>query len=203
MKTLTQYITEASKPVKEFETALGLSFPSKAKVQEGILGDIDDTLYDGDKYVKRYETFGFKYKLRYIFTTSSVNHDWIDTYKLQKLTKDMYVNDRLKEICKESWMTPQLYHLAIYIDNISRTELKMDDKKNLCRLRSNDKRVESFSENLQKILIDKGILISNNIDIETYTTGSTKLMIHIEDTIKIDNKKRTKEWVEFEYKFEE
>lgn len=37
MKTLTQYITEASTPVKEFETALGLKFPSKAKVKDGIL----------------------------------------------------------------------------------------------------------------------------------------------------------------------
>ena len=164
-------------------------------IQEGILADIDNTIYDGDEYVKRTEMFGFKYKLNYIFTTSSVNYDWIDTYKLQKLTKDMYVNSRLKEICKEHWMTPQLYHLAIYIDNISRTELKMDDKKNLCYLRSDDKRVKSFSENLQKILIDKDILKSNNGDITTYITGARKLMIHIEGAFA--------EWIEFEYIFEE
>lgn len=46
MKTLTQYITEASKPVKEFETALGLTFPSKAKVKDGILTfDMDEKKY--------------------------------------------------------------------------------------------------------------------------------------------------------------
>lgn len=164
-------------------------------VQEGILGDIDDTLHNGDEYAKRYETFGFKYKLKNIFTTASVNHDWIDTYKLQKLTKDMYVNDRLKELCKVPWMTPQLYHLAIFIDNISRTELKIDDNKNLCHLRSADKRVKSFNENLQKILIDKGSLISNNTYITTYITGARTLMIHIEGAFA--------EWIEFEYIFEE
>ena len=171
--------------------------------EASLLDEIDNTLSDGDEYAKRYETFGFKYKLRYIFTTSSVNQDWIDTYKLQKLTKDMYVNDRIKKLCKESWMIPQLYYLAIYIDNISRTELKMDDNMNICSLRSVNKRVKSFSENLQKILIDNGILKSNNVDVITYTTGSRKMMIHIEYTNKIDNKKHTKEWIEFEYKFEE
>lgn len=46
MKTLTQYITEASKPVKEFEAALGLTFPSKAKVKDGILTfDMDEKKY--------------------------------------------------------------------------------------------------------------------------------------------------------------
>ena len=164
-------------------------------ILEASLLDIDGTLYDGDEYAKRYESFGFKYKLRYIFTTGSVDFDWIDTYKLQKLTKDMYVNDRLKEICKESWMTPQLYHLAIYIDNISRTELKMDDKKNLCHLRSDDKRMKSFSENLQKILIDSGILKSKNGYIQTYITGARNLMIHINGA--------HAEWIELEYKFEE
>lgn len=172
MKTLYNYIIEAS-----------------------LLDEIDDTLAAGDEYAKRYKTFGFKYKLKNIFTTSSVNHDWIDTYKLQKLTKDMYVNDRLKELCNVPWITPQLYHLAIYIDNISRTELKMDDNTNICSLRSIDQRVKSFSENLQKILINKGILISNNIKIETYTTRVKKLMIHIDG--------KFAEWIEFEYKFEE
>lgn len=163
-------------------------------INEGILGDIDDTISNGDEYVKRMGTFGFKYKLKYIFTTGSAEYDWIDTYKLQKLTKDMYVNDRLKEICKESWMTTQLYHLAIFIDNISRTELKMNDNKNLCHLRSNDKQVESFSKNLQKILIDKGILTSKSGYITTYITGARNLMIHIDGAFA--------EWIEFEYKFE-
>lgn len=46
MKTLTQYITEASKPVKEFEAALGLKFPSKAKVKDSILTfDMDEKKY--------------------------------------------------------------------------------------------------------------------------------------------------------------
>lgn len=46
MKSLTQYITEASKPVKEFEEALGLTFPSKAKVKDGILTfDMDEKKY--------------------------------------------------------------------------------------------------------------------------------------------------------------
>lgn len=95
-------------------------------------------------------------------------------------------------------MTSQLYHLAIYIDNISRTELKIDDKKNFCYLRSNDKQVKSFSENLQKLLVDKGIciLISNNRDIyvETYITRARNLMIHIEGAYA--------EWIEFEYTLE-
>ena len=164
-------------------------------LESSLLDEIDNTLSDGDEYAKRYETFGFKYKLRYILTAGIVDFDWIDTYKLQKITKDMYVNDRLKEICKNSWMTPQLYHLAIYIDNISRTELKMDDKKNLCHLRSNDKHIKSFSENLQKILIDKGILISKNAYITTFITGARNLMIHIDGA--------RAEWIEFEYKFEE
>jgi hypothetical protein len=162
---------------------------------EASLLDIDGTLHDGDEYAKRYETFGFKYKLTYIFTSSSENQDWIDTYKLQKLTKDMYVNNRLNELCKEFCITPQLYFLAIYIDNISRTELKMDDKKNLCHLRSDDKRVKSFSENLQKILIDSGILKSKNGYIQTYITGARNLMIHIDGV--------HTEWIEFEYKFVE
>jgi hypothetical protein len=79
----------------------------------------------------------------------------------------------------------------------------MDDKKNLCHLRSDDKRVKSFSENLQKILIDKGILKSNNSYIQTYITGARKLMIHIDGTSEVNNKKKTNEWIEFEYKFEE
>lgn len=46
MKTLTEYIrdinistilTEASKPVKEFEEILGMKLPSKAKVNDGVL----------------------------------------------------------------------------------------------------------------------------------------------------------------------
>lgn len=55
MKALTQYIrdlsistmlTEASKPVKEFEAALGLKFPSKAKVKDGMLTfDMDEKKY--------------------------------------------------------------------------------------------------------------------------------------------------------------
>ena len=55
MKTLIQYIrdlsistmlTEASKPVKEFEAALGLTFPSKAKVKDGVLTfDMDEKKY--------------------------------------------------------------------------------------------------------------------------------------------------------------
>lgn len=136
--------------MKNLKEILEVSLLSNKLDESSILDEIDNTLSDGDEYAKRYETFGFKYKLNYIFTTGSENYDWINTYKLQKLTKDMYINDRLKEICKEHWMTPQLYHLAIYIDNISRTELKMDDKKNLCYLRSDDKRMKSFSENLQK-----------------------------------------------------
>lgn len=167
----------------------------KEYVNEGLLAGQDATLSDGDEYAKRYESFGFKYKLTYIFTSSSENQDGIDTHKLQKLTKDMYINDRLNELCKEFCITPQLYFLAIYIDNISRTELKMDDKKNLCHLRSDDKRVKSFSENLQKILIDKGIFTSNNIHIQTYITGARNLMIHIDGA--------HTEWIEFEYKFEE
>lgn len=162
---------------------------------EASLLDIDGTLYDGDEYAKRMGTFGFKYKLRNIFTTSSVDFNWIDTYRLQKLTKNMYVNDSLKEICKKPWMTSQLYHLAIYIDNISRTELKMDDNKNLCHLRSYDKQIKSFSENLQKILIGEGILISKNAYITTFITGARNLMIHIDGA--------HAEWIEFEYKFEE
>ena len=161
---------------------------------EASILDIDGTLYDGDEYAKRYETFGFKYKLNNIYTSSLIKHDWIDTHKLQKLTKDMYVNDSLKEVCKKPWMTPQLYHLAIYIDNISRTELKMDDNKNLCHLRSDDKRIKSFDENLQKILTDKDILISKNIYIRTYITAARTLIIHIAGN---------NEWIEFEYKFVE
>lgn len=46
MKTLTQYITEASKAVKEFEAVLGLTFPSKAKVKDGVLTfDMDEKKY--------------------------------------------------------------------------------------------------------------------------------------------------------------
>lgn len=163
----------------------------KEYVNEGLLAGQNATMTDGDEYAKRYETFGFKYKLKNIFTTSSVDFNWVDTYKLPKLTKDMYLSDRLKELCKESWMTPPLCRLALYIDNISRTELKMDDNKNLCHLRSDDKRIKSFSENLQKILIDKGILTSNNIHIQTYITGARNLMIHIDDA--------HAEWIEFEY----
>ena len=181
MKTLYNYIRDIN-----ISTTL---------TEASLLDEIDNTLSDGDEYAKRYETFGFKYKLKNIFTAGIVDFDWIDTYKLQKLTKDMYVNDCLKEICKKSWMTPQLYHLAIYIDNISRTELKMDDKKNLCHLRSNDKHIKSFSENLQKILVDKDVLISNNTYITTYITGARNLMIHIDGA--------HDEWIEFEYKFEE
>lgn len=166
----------------------------KEYVNEGLLAGQDKTMSDGDEYAKRYETFGFKYKLKNIFTTSSVDFNWIDTYELQKLTKDMYVNDSIKELCKKPWMTRQLYHLATYIDNISRTELKMDDNKNLCHLRSYDKQIKSFSENLQKILIDKGILTSNNIHITTYITGARNLMIHIDGA--------HAEWIEFEYTLE-
>lgn len=162
---------------------------------EGLLKGQDAIMGDGDEYAKRYETFGFKYKLRYIFTSISENQDWIDTHKLQKLTKDMYVNDRLNELCKEFHITPQLYFLAIYIDNISRTELKMDDNRNLCNLRSDDKRIKSFCENLQKLLTDKGILISKNLYIQTYITGARNLVIRI-------NGKHA-EWIEFEYKFVE
>lgn len=48
MKNLREYITEASKPVKEFEDILGVKFPSKAKVMDGVLS------FDMDK--KKYKT---------------------------------------------------------------------------------------------------------------------------------------------------
>ena len=182
--------------MKNLKTLCNVNIPNSlhSLLEASLLDEIDNAIYYGDEYAKRYETFGFKYKLKNIFTTSSVNHDWIDTYKLQKLTKDMYINDRLKELCNVPWMTPQLYHLAIYIDNISRTELKMNDKKNLCHLRTADKQIKSFSENLQKILIGEGILISNNTYIQTYITGARTMMIHVGGN---------GEWIEFEYKFEE
>lgn len=48
MKNLQEYITEASKPVKEFEDALELKFPPKSKVVDGVLS------FDMDK--KKYKT---------------------------------------------------------------------------------------------------------------------------------------------------
>lgn len=189
--------------MKDLKEICNVNIPNSLNslLEASILGDIEDTLEDGDKYAKRSETFGFNYKLTNIFTASSINHDWIDTYK--KITNDMYVNERLKKLCKEPWMTPQIYHLAIFIDNISRAELKMDDNTNLCHLRSNDKRVKSFGENLQKILIDNGILKSNNRDITIFITGRRRLMIHIEGEGKLDKKRGTVECIEFEYEFEE
>ena len=48
MKTLTQYIFEAAKPVKEFEAILGMKLPSKAKVDNGVLTfDMPDKKWKG------------------------------------------------------------------------------------------------------------------------------------------------------------
>ena len=48
MKSLTQYITEAAKPVKEFETILGVKLPAKSKVDNGVLTfDMPDKKWKG------------------------------------------------------------------------------------------------------------------------------------------------------------
>ena len=127
---------------------------------EASILDIEGTLEEGDEYAKRMGAFGFKYKLKNIFTTTRNELDCFDTHKLQQLTKDMYVNDRIKEIVQTPWVTKQMYYLAIFIDNIARRDLKIGNK-NLCSFGSLTKQMESFNNNLKDILSKEGIFISD------------------------------------------
>lgn len=108
MKTLTQYITEASKPVKEFEAALGLTFPSKAKVKDGVLTfDMDEKKYTSwngwysnvflNVYNKQAgnitsKTVKDESELKWDFgaDTPKGNEKWITSYTLTASNGDIY-----------------------------------------------------------------------------------------------------------------
>lgn len=175
----------------------------KDTLLESSVLDIDGTLSDGDEYAKRMDTFGFKYKLRNIFTTTRNEFECFDTYKLQKLTKDMYVNNRIKEIVKEPWVTRQMYYLAIFIDNIARSDLKIGNK-NLSSFGSLTKQIESFNDNLKEIMTKAGVFVSNRKYIFSWGVKPTRFHIHFEgDQTTTNNGSDNTDWIEFEYIFEE
>ena len=170
---------------------------------EASILDIEGSLEEGDKYAKRMDTFGFKYKLRNIFTTTRNELDCFDTYELQKLTKDMFVNDRIKEIVQTPWVTRQMYYLAIFIDNIARRDLKIGNK-NLCSFGSLTKQMESFNNNLKDILSKKDIFISDRKYVYSWGVRPNKFYIHFEgDQTTTKNGNDNTDWIEFEYIFEE
>lgn len=108
MKTLTQYITEASKPVKEFEAALGLTFPSKAKVKDGILtfdmtykkyhdwngwyGDVFLNVYNNQSKNLVAKTVKDDSELKWDFGADAPkgNEKWITSYTLTTSNGDTY-----------------------------------------------------------------------------------------------------------------
>lgn len=170
-------------------------------VLEASILDIDGTLYDGDEYAKRMGTFGFKYKLKNIFTTTRNELDCFDTYELQKLTKDMYVNDSIKEIVKKPWVTRQMYYLAIFIDNIARRDLKIGNN-NLSLFLT--KQIESFNDNLEEIMTKAGIFVSNRKYVFSWGVKPTGFHIHFEgDKTTTKNGNDDTDWIEFEYEFVE
>ena len=105
MKTLAEYIkdinistllTEAAKPVKEFEAILGMKLPSKAKVDKGILTfDMPDKKWkglDGWWYefntshkgnIKHIKSLKDEFALHYIYNgdTFKGKEKWIDEYE--------------------------------------------------------------------------------------------------------------------------
>ena len=172
-------------------------------IEEGLLAGQDETLKNGDEYVKQMGTFGFKYKLRNIFSTTSNELDCFDTHKLQKLTKNMYVNNRIKEIVKESWVTRQMYYLAIFIDNIARRDLKIGNK-NLCTFGSLTKQLQAFNADLKDILTKEGVFISDRKHIFSWGVGRNRFYIHFEgDLTTTKDGNDDTDWIEFEYDFEE
>lgn len=109
MKNLREYITEASKPVKEFEDILGLKFPSKSKVMDGVLSfDMDKkkykTTWNGwfiDEFVKVYNKQAQNVTSKSIKNDSEVDWDfnrdapssddkWITMYTLTTQSGETY-----------------------------------------------------------------------------------------------------------------
>ena len=172
-------------------------------IKEGLLAGQDETLKNGDEYAKQMGTFGFKYKLRNIFTTTRNELDCFDTHELHKLTKDMYVNDHIKEIAQTPWVTKQMYYLAIFIDNIARRDLKIGNK-NLSSFGSLTKQIESFNDNLKDILTKEGVFISDRKYIFSWGVKPTRFHIHFEgDQTTTKYGSDDTDWIEFEYIFEE
>lgn len=151
--------------------------------------DIEDTLAAGDKFVER---FGAMYKLKNIWSDRPNDDvEIFDIDKLIKLTKGMYVNDTLKKARRKGYVPDHIYYIGIFIDNLNRKELTIDDH-NLCGLDRNDKLVKSFSAALKKILIDEDIFILSKKVVKVWPNFKS-LSIYFE--------RNASEWMEFEYEF--
>lgn len=158
---------------------------------EASMLDIEDTLASGDKYA---ESFGAMYKLKNIYSDRIVDEIKIfDIDKLIKITKDMYVSKFLKEQYKKENIQDYMYYMGIFIDNLNRKELKIDDN-NICNLNRNDKLIKSFEETLKNILIDEDIFIGKKF-VKVWTNSNKSVSIYFE--------LNDREWVEFEYTFVE
>lgn len=156
---------------------------------EGLLAGQGATLTAGDKYMER---FGFKYKLKNIWSDRPNDDvDIFDVDKLIKLTKGMHGNDKLEEARRKGHLPDHTYYMGLFIDNLNRNELTIGDN-NLCCLDRNDKSVKSFGEALKKILIDEDIFILSKKIVKVWP-NSKSLSIYFE--------RNTREWVEFEYEF--
>ena len=159
------------------------------EILEASMLDIEDTLVAGDKYTERFE---FKYKLKNIWSDRPNDDvDIFDIDKLIKLTKGMYVNDKLKEGRRKGYLPDHVYYMGIFIDNLNRDELTIGDN-NLCDLNRLDKLIKSFNEALKKILIDEDIFISSKKIVKVWP-NSKSLSIYFE--------RNSSEWMEFEYEF--
>ena len=113
MKTLREsiesFIVEASKPVQEFESALGLKFPTKAKVVDGVLsfemnekqytdtwkgwrGNVLYSVYSKSKGNITAKTVKDESELTWNFNTDSPKgkEKWIKTYTLNAPNGDIY-----------------------------------------------------------------------------------------------------------------
>ena len=158
---------------------------------EGLLAGQGATLTAGDKYMER---FGFKYKLRAVYSDRPNDDvDIFDIDKLIKLTKGMHANDKLEEGRRKGYIPDHIYYMGVFIDNLNRNELTIGDN-NLCGLNRNDKLIKSFNEALKKILIDEDIFILSKKVVKVWP-NSKSLSIYFERT--------ASEWMEFEYEFVE
>ena len=107
MKTLIQYITEASKPVKEFEAILGMKLPPKAKVNNGVL-----TFDMPDKKWKGLDGWWYEFK---VLHKNDLKH--IQSLKDESALKYDYNGDTFKG--KEKWIDEYQYTVGNDIYNIT------------------------------------------------------------------------------------
>lgn len=160
--------------------------------EASLLGDIEDTLNDGDKYIEWTKTFGANYALSGMVDTTQRDYACFNTKRLMELTEGMHVNECLKRYRENKFISDQLYYLGVFIDNLTTKELKITGKK-LHTMPSHTKPLLAFGDRLKEILTDAKIFISEKKIINISRNAvRERLIITIQGDIK-------EEWVQFNY----